>query len=190
MNGFRAAAEKVKFFTKYTEDLGYLASGTSQDNAYGNLGAAGFTFELGTSWYQDCPTFENTIYPINLKPLTYLGKISKAPFSIAKGPDVMSISTSVSGNVLTVTATASDSALSQTQLPTSRQSVKEIRVFVNTHPYSLTSSSVGAGSVLTGGTATIDVSALPSGSRNIVYVQAMDSAGYRGPVTAAYFFKY
>jgi hypothetical protein len=66
--------------------------------------------------------------------------------------------------------------------------VRAIRAFINTHPYSLPTIGTSTGYVLKNGTATtIDVSSLASGSRNVVYVQATDRAGYRGPVTAAYF---
>jgi carboxypeptidase T len=146
------------------------------------------SFELGNAFYQDCPTFENTILPKGLKSITYLAKISKLPYSIAKGPDVTKLNTSVNGTTLTVTATASDSAWSYAQVSTTKQGVKEVRAFINTHPYSLSSINASTGYVLANSNATtIDVSLLPIGSRNVVYVQATDSAGYRGPVTAAYF---
>ena len=188
-DGFKAAADKLIYFTGYTNALGYLASGGTVDYAYGNLGAAGLSFELGNAFYQDCPFFESTILPKGLKALNYLAKISKLPYRIAKGPDVTSLTTSVSGNTLTVTATASDSAWSYAQVSTTMQSVRKIRAFINTHPYSLpTMNASTARYVLKNGNATtIDVSSLPSGSRNVLYVQATDTAGYRGPVTAAYF---
>ena len=179
----------MQYYTNYGQTLGYLASGGTLDYAYGNLGALAVTFELGNAFYQDCATFENSILPKALTPLTYMAKISKAPFSIAKGPDVMSLTTTVSGNVLTVAATASDNALSFANVSTTKQGVREVRVFMNTHPYSLPTTDTTSGYVVTNGIATIDVSLLAPGSRNVVYVQATDTAGYRGPVTAAYFVK-
>jgi carboxypeptidase T len=143
------------------------------------------SFELGNSFYQDCSTFENSIYPTNLKPLTYLAKISSAPFSISKGPDITSLTVAANATTLTVRAAASDSAFSYKKVATSKQTIREIRAFVNTHPYAMLSN----GFRLTKGRVSIDVSSLASGSRNVVCVQATDSAGYRGPVTATYFIK-
>ncbi|KAI2490339.1 metallocarboxypeptidase [Fragilaria crotonensis] len=186
--GFKAITDKYQFFTKYTTKLGYFASGCTVDYSYGMLGAAGTSVELGNAFYQDCSTFENTIFPKNLKPLTYLAKISKAPFSIAKGPDVTKLTTTVNGNTLSVIATASDSAWSYAKVSTSKQGVREVRGFINTHPYSLATITSSTGHVLNNGIATtISVSSLASGSRNVLYVQATDTAGFRGPVTAAYF---
>lgn len=158
------------------------------DYSYGVLGAAGVSVELGNAFYQDCSTFENSILPKNLQPLTYLAKISKAPFSIAKGPDVTQLTTTMNGSTLTVVATASDSAWSYKKVSTSKQGVREVRAFINTHPYSLASTDASTGYVLQNGRATaINVTSLARGSRNMLYVQATDKAGFRGPVTAAYF---
>ena len=187
--GFRAITDKVQALTNYGLDLGYLSSGASVDFAYGLLGAAGISFELGNSFYQDCNTFESAILPKNLKALNYLARISKAPFSMAKGPDVIQLTTTMKGSTLTVVATASDSVLSYGKIASSRQGVREIRAFINTHPYSLPTTDTSTGYALKNGTATtIDVSSLASGGRNVVYVHATDMAGYRGPVKAAYFF--
>ena len=147
------------------------------------------TIELGNAFYQDCNTFDNSILPRNVKPLTYLAKISKAPFSIAKGPDVTNLTTTLNGNTLTIAVSASDSALSYASVRTSEQGVGEIRVFINTHPYSLPTISTNTGYLATDGIVTVDISLLSNASRHVVYVQATDNAGYRGPVTAAYFQK-
>ena len=189
MEEFRAITDKIQHFTDYGLDIGYFSSGTTTDFAYGRLGAASLAFELGYDFYELCDTFEDLILPKNLKALKYLAKISKAPFSIAKGPDVTTLTTTMNGSTLTVKATASDSALSYGKIRSSKQGVREVRVFVNTHPYSLPQINASTGYVLKSGTAVINVSNLASGSRNVVYVQAEDTAGYRGPVTAAYFIR-
>jgi hypothetical protein len=185
-NGLTAIRDKIQYWTNYAGSIGYTAAGTTTDYAYSHLGTAAYTFELGTAFYQDCATFESTIYPINLKPLMHLAKISKAPLSLGQGPDVISLSTSYSpaDGQLTVTAVASDSAWSKANVATAQQSVTEIRAFVNIHPY--TPNSVG--SLLVNGSVVVDVATYPDG-RYSVYVQAKDSAGYWGPVTATYFVK-
>lgn len=148
------------------------------------------TFELGTAFYQACTTFENTIYPLNLKPLLYLAKISRAPFSMGRGPDITGLNVTESGGMLTITAAASDSAFSKANVPTARQTVTEIRAFVNVHPYSYPASALDTnGYVLTNGMVTVNVAALTSTVRYAVYAIAKDSAGFRGPLTSVYFTK-
>jgi hypothetical protein len=192
-NELEALASKYRHFNQYTfsgpNTPGFLyeASGASDDWAYGTLGAAAMTFEVGTAFYQDCDYFEKSILDGNMKALTYGAKISKAPYSMAKGPDVTDLSTSVNGGTLTVMAAASDSALSSSNHPTSQQGVTEIRVLVNVHPYDA-SIDGQVGSLLTGDSVDIDVASLANG-RHMVFVQATDGDGYKGPVTAAYFTK-
>jgi hypothetical protein len=185
-NGLTAIRDKIQFWTNYAGSIGYTAAGTTADYAYSHLGTVAYAFEIGTKFYQDCATFERSIYPVNLKPLMHLAKISKAPLSLGQGPDVTSLSTSYSpaNEELTITAAASDSAWSKANVATAQQLVTEIRAFVDTHPY--TPNSVG--SLLANGSVIVDVS-LYAGGRYSVYVQAKDSAGYRGPVTATYFVK-
>jgi len=185
-NGYTAIRDKIQYWNNYGSEVGYTAAGTTDDYAYNHLGTVAYTYELGTAFYQDCATFESTIYPINLKPLMHLAKISKAPLSLGQGPNVISLITSYSpatGNV-TITSIASDSAWSKANVATAQQSVTEIRAFVNIHPYTPNS----AGFLLVNGQVIVDVSSYQDG-RYSVYVQAKDSAGYRGPVTATYFVK-
>jgi hypothetical protein len=183
-NGLTAIRDKIQYWTNYAGSIGYTAAGTTIDYAYSHLGTAAYTFELGTEFYQDCNTFESTIYPINLKPLMHLAKISKAPLSLGQGPDVINLSTSYSpaDGQLTITAVASDSAWSKANVATAQQSVTEIRAFVDIHPY--TPDSVG--SLLVNGKVIVNVSSYQDG-RHSVYVQAKDSDGYWGPVRAIYF---
>jgi hypothetical protein len=184
-NGYTAIRDKIQYWNNYGSEV-WFNTGTSKDYAYNHLGTVAYTYELGTAFYQDCATFESLIYPINLKPLMHLAKISKAPLSLGQGPNVISLITSYSpatGNV-TITAIASDSAWSKANVATAQQSVTEIRAFVNMHPHTPNS----AGFLLVNGQVIVDVSSYQDG-RYSVYVQAKDSAGYRGPVTATYFVK-
>ena len=60
----------MAYFNGYTpqqsHDL-YGTTGTSDDWAYGVLGIASYTIEMGTDFFQDCASFESTIYPNNLQ---------------------------------------------------------------------------------------------------------------------------
>jgi hypothetical protein len=106
---------------------------------------------------------------------------------MSQGPDVTNLNVTESNGQLIITAIASDSAWSKAYVATAQQAVREIRAWVNIHPHSL-SDLDNSGSVLVNGTVNVDVSSYQAG-RYSVYVQAKDSAGYRGPVTAAFFNK-
>mmetsp|Transcript_31390 Transcript_31390/g.51815 ORF Transcript_31390/g.51815 Transcript_31390/m.51815 type:complete len:465 (-) Transcript_31390:130-1524(-) len=186
---FRALASKFSHFNDYEFSapfLGYLypASGVSDDWAYSALGAAAVTFEIGNSFYQSCSYFQIFVLDRNIKALNYAAKVAKAPYSLPKGPDVTSLSVTVNeGDTLSIDAAASDSARSCCSYPASLQAVDEIRFFVDVHPYD----TEDAGSLLGFfGSSTIDISSLPHG-RHMLYVQAIDTDGYNGPVTVAYF---
>ncbi len=116
-NGFVALGNKLAWFNNYTpmQSVGlYPTDGTSDDVSYGELGIAAFTFELGTSFFQQCSVYEKTIKPINLAALIYAAKVTAAPYTLAFGPEISKIesngsigSTSVTQEMpLTINVTA------------------------------------------------------------------------------------
>ncbi len=90
----------------------YAASGTSDDWAYGNLGIASYTVEMGTAFFESCSTFTSTVLPDNLAALRTAFKHARRPYQTPKGPDALSVAVSASsvtaGTVVTLTATADD----------------------------------------------------------------------------------
>ena len=72
------------------------------DYAYGALGVATFTLELGEQFYEDCDLFEETILPTNLKALIYATKLAKKPFSLIQGPDITDLNITVDNGVMTL----------------------------------------------------------------------------------------
>ena len=74
---------KFAYFNGYTPEQSidlYPTDGTTDDFAYGDLGLAAFTFEMGTDFFQDCSTFENTIVPANMPALPYAAKSARLPY--------------------------------------------------------------------------------------------------------------
>jgi len=154
--GLQAAARKIKGFNDYTlagpltPAFLYPASGVTDDYFYGELGALAFTYELGTEFYQDCDTFEDTIVPDNIPSLVYLAKISTKPYILAKGPDVtnMSISSTINYHpttLLPISITVSDDELSAGpgNYVTSTQDIASISISVDMHPYDVDSNGNG-----------------------------------------------
>ena len=75
---------KFAYFNSYTPEQAvslYATDGTTDDFAYGNLGVAAYTFEMGTAFFQACSTFESTIYPTNLNALIYAAKVVRTPIT-------------------------------------------------------------------------------------------------------------
>lgn len=69
----------------------YRTTGDSDDFVYGELGVPAYTFEMGTSFFQDCRTFENEIYPDNLQALLYALKVAWRPYLLPFGPEIAEI---------------------------------------------------------------------------------------------------
>ena len=93
--GLQTLGRKLAFFNGYLPEQSvglYPTSGASDDWAYGELGVAAYTFELGTAFFQDCTSFESTIYPQNLEALLYAAKSARRPYQTPAGPDVLSVS--------------------------------------------------------------------------------------------------
>lgn len=90
----------------------YATTGTTDDWAYGELGVAAYTFELGTAFFQGCADFEDTIVPHNLPALMYAAKAARLPYQTPAGPEIVQVTVTPTvafpGSVLTLTATADD----------------------------------------------------------------------------------
>lgn len=107
---------KLAYFNDYlpTQSVNlYPTDGTTLDTAYGELGVAAYTFELGTSFFQSCSIFENSVLPDNMPALIYAAKAARAPYLIPAGPDVVDLAVSqinvLQGQQFNVMATISDS---------------------------------------------------------------------------------
>lgn len=138
-------AYKLSHFTKYDIqgpgfDYAGAASGATDDWAYASLGAAGMTWELGTTFHQDCSGFADDILPSNLQALTYAAKLAHRPYRMAKGPDITLLeleSVVVStGEDLKLIVEASDDAYSNSwMVPEATQDIDSILFFLDTNPY-------------------------------------------------------
>lgn len=90
----------------------YIASGGSDDYAYGALGIPGYTFEVGTAFFQPCSTFESDVLPRNLPALKYAFKAARRPYQDPAGPETYTVAVSsgtvARGTSVTLTAKADD----------------------------------------------------------------------------------
>lgn len=116
--GLETLGRKFGYFTRYevcqSGEPGciYPTDGTTDDWAYGELGIASYTFELGTWFFEECSYFEEQIAPSTMQALRYAFKAARRPYQTPAGPDTLDVTvaprTVVAGDTITLTATADD----------------------------------------------------------------------------------
>lgn len=186
---------RFAYFNGYTpqQSIGlYATDGTTDNVSYGELGVPAYTFELGTSFFQACSTYQNTILPDNLEALIYAAKVVQAPYTLPLGPSVTDLGVSKGGSGLVLKAMATDANINNTNGSVSTQSIAKIEAYIDTPPWvkgavaqnleltlDATSSMAAFGS-------TVLTSSSITPTKHIIYVRAIDSNGDVGPVTATF----
>ena len=82
-------ARRLAYFNEYDPVQGpslYYVNGGSESIAYGELGVAHLTFELGNAFFEPCGNYESIIQPDNLNSLLHAAKLAKAPYLLPHGP--------------------------------------------------------------------------------------------------------
>ena len=155
---------------------------------------ASFGLELGENFDEDCDLFEETIFPTNLKALTYATKLAKKPFSLVKGPDIIDLSITIDSDVMTLIAVASDSQFVNDGLSTGEQDVTKVQLYLDVHPddykegdvtFEMTAGDVS--DVQTSFKLEMDLPSSVSSGQHMLFAQATDSDGYLGPVSSVFF---
>ncbi|HSJ58231.1 MAG TPA: M14 family zinc carboxypeptidase [Anaerolineae bacterium] len=178
----------------------YPTDGTTDDWAYGRLGLASYCFELGTTFFQDCGSFESTIYPDNMSALIYAAKAARTPYMTPAGPDALTV-TAIPGGVLpgepvALTAVVDDTRYSANNGTEPSQNVSAAEYYIDVPPWVTTTTPIAYPMTAVDGAfnetiedveATLDTSALGMG-RHIIYVRGQDAAGNWGAVSAAFLY--
>jgi carboxypeptidase T len=183
---------KLAYFNDYTPEQAiglHPASGTSNDYAYGELGVAAYTVELGTDFFQDCDSFTNKILPDNFATLLYAMKSSRAPYQLPAGPEIVNLQVDDS---LTLTAKADDTRYNSKQGQEESQTISAAEFYVDTPPWvpgavahKFTATDKTLNETSEELQATLDTSGLSEGQHS-VYARAKDSAGNWGVVSAVF----
>lgn len=176
----------------------YPTDGTTDDFAYGDLGVAGYTFELGTDFFQDCSTFEGTILPDNLAALIYAAKVARTPYLTPGGPltDAVTLASGsvvAPGDVVSLRAVVDDTRFSTLGGTEPTQAITAAELYVDTPPWRDPAPSPVAMSAADGGfdstaeevTADLDTTGLATG-RHLLFVRGRDASGAWGAVSAAF----
>lgn len=190
---------KFAYFNHYTpqQSIGlYPTDGTTDDFAYGELGVAAYTFEVGTDFFQDCPTFENTIYPDNLAALLYAAKSARQPYQTPAGPDTLNVTVSptvaLPGQTVLLTATADDSRYDNSNgiqptynITAARYTIDAPSWITSVISYPMLAADGSFNSLSEALQANVDTSGLTLG-RHTLFVESQDAAGNWGSPTAVF----
>lgn len=177
-------------------ELLYVASGGGIDYAYGELGVAAYAFELGTAFFQDCATFQDTILPDNLPALIYAAKVARTPYITPLGPDALDLifdtyDPVVQGNTVILTATINDTRYrSGSGEPT--QNIAAAEYYIDIPPWEEGSVAIPMNpedgvfnSPIEVVNTEIDTSGLGLG-RHILFVRGQDANGNWGALSAIF----
>ena len=192
------------YFPEKSNEL-YGADGAADDNAYGQLGVAAYTFELGgdaATFRPTCNYVDNTLVPDNLKALIYAAKVVKTPYITASGPDVEALGLSsdyvVAGTLVQLNGTASDLHFNNTNTSVAHpaemsQNISTIELFVDefpedagSTPINLSATDGSFDATVEAFSGSIDTTGFALG-QHVFYIQATDVAGVTGVLYARYF---
>ena len=172
-----------------------ITDGTTDDFAYGEYGVAAYTYELGTTFFQSCSAFENTIYPDNLPSLVYAAKVARAPYMLPAGPDAVDLShetlTVPFGATAVFSATIDDTRFNG---PEPTQTITQAEFFIDVPPWITTTMPLPIPMTAADGafdasveivSGSVDSSTLSLG-RHTIFIRGQDAAGNWGVVSALF----
>ncbi|WP_167505777.1 M14 family zinc carboxypeptidase [Desulfosediminicola flagellatus] len=176
----------------------YPTDGTSDDHAYGELGVAAYCFELGTSFFQSCKTFESRVYPDNLESLLYAAKVVRTPYVTPSGPDAVGVMVDIgevtAGTFVTLSATIDDTRYARIKGNEEQEPYQNIdgaEYYIDTPPWNegfAESMDAADGLFDTASEfvhAQVDTTELTTGT-HLLYVRGKDADGNWGPFSAAF----
>jgi carboxypeptidase T len=194
---------KMAYFNSYSPQQSYqlyATSGTSDDWAYGELGVAAYTYEMGTSFFQDCGSFESTIYPDNREALMAAFKSARLPYMEPSGPDALNVTVlpaaAAPGEPVQVSATMNDTRFNNSNGAEPTQNIAAAEYTIDTPPWStdpvaiahpMTAADGNFNQKVEGVVGTIDTTGLDLG-RHMVFVRGQDASGNWGVISAAFLY--
>lgn len=194
----RRLGRKMGYFPDYRvcnpELCMYRFDGSTTDFAYGALGVAAFTYELGTAFFQTCPYFESYITDPILDSLVYAAKAARRPYQLPAGPDVTGASAEptrlLPGKEVILTATADDTRSAGTGSDTEpAQPISAARFSVDAPSWLATTFETlqpldgDYDSTIESLTGALDTTGWQPGAYTI-FLEAQDADGNWGPPTA------
>ena len=192
----RTAARKYGFYSGYDPTLYiYTVDGSTQDFAYGELGVATSSWEIGTSFFESCASFESSVLPAGLAMLRYAAKIARTPYLTPNGPEVLSPALAprpvVAGTPVALAPRADDTRYSSAGGIEPTQAIAAAEVYVDLPPWAggtplaLAAADGAFDETVEALTASVATGALAPG-RHELFLRAEDAGGDWGAVTGAF----
>jgi len=191
-NQLRTLGRKFGYYNQYdvcqSGGIGciYQTSGSNDDWAYGELGIAAYTYEMGNEFHQLCQAFEGTVWPRNRDALRYAVKSARLPYMNPAGPEIITTAASITAltDVIPVSATADDTRFKNSLIwgnePT--QAIAEARYSVDMPSWQpnvvlapMTASDGSFNSTIEGIRVNLDTTGWAVG-RYLVFMEARDAA--------------
>ncbi|MCB1552595.1 MAG: hypothetical protein KDJ14_02210 [Xanthomonadales bacterium] len=178
----------------------YPTDGTTDDFAYGELGVAAFTVELGNAFFESCGSFENNVLDENIDLLEYAARVARAPYLLPAGPSALNVTADadlvLSGQPIAVTAQIDDTRFHQQITSHSGpaapvHAITGANLYLDVPPWdaaavALPMSAVDGSFNTSSEAAELQFGSGLSAGRHIAYVQGEDAGGAAGPVSATF----
>ncbi len=186
-NALGLIAQKFAFYNGYVAEQSialYPTSGTTDDWAYGELGIAAFTFEVGPGGASPCSGFmppfscmdndpSGSFWPRNLPVFLHAARLARAPYQLALGPTVETITL---GTPPTFSAQLSGT-----------QAISAAEYYVDAPPWraGVAHEMLPLDGAFDSASEVVSATLTLTG-RHLVFVRAQDVSGNWGPVRAAW----
>ena len=196
----RTLGRKFNYFNGYeacqVATCLYTASGSTDAFAYGRLGVAAYTIEMGDAFFQSCSSFESDIVPGNLPALYYAFKAARRPYQTPSGPDsvylFLSAATVNQGTPVTLTAQANDTRYGTNGgvepaqfIAAARYSIDQPSWIAGTPLYAMNPADGAFDASMETVVATLPTTGLTKG-RHTLFVESQDVTGQWGVPTAIF----
>jgi carboxypeptidase T len=190
---------KLAFFNGLAPEKssnGGAIGGASDDFTYDTLGVATYTIELqGSDFWPACTFYEANMVTGNLAAFFYAARVARLPYRLPAGPDALNLTATpatASSGTINLTASLNDQQYNNSIGTEPTQNIASAQVYL-TPPWQAGAPSIGSmtavdGSFNSGVEAaqfTLNTNLLAFG-KQLVYVQAVDSAGNVGPVYSVF----
>ncbi len=191
---------KFAYFNGYTAEQAiglYPTDGTTDDFAYGELGIAAYTFEIGKysqgGFFATCAAFENDILPRNMPALVYAAKSARQPYLTPAGPDTLNVTasptTTSTSPLVTLSAVADGTRYrpgeASQNIAAARYSIDAPSWITSVISYPLAASDSSFDNPIEAVQAGVNTLGWKPG-RHILFAESQDAAGNWGPPTAVF----
>ncbi len=200
--GLRSMAFRLNYFNGYTAgqpgQVLYNTTGTTDDWAYGTLGVAATTVEVGPS-SGTCSGFvpayscQASFWTTNRSMLIYAAKLARQPYALALGPNTHTLAltptSTTAGTSVALSARGQDSAYGSagvsrpaSQRVTAAQYYIDVPPWAGGTPLAMTATDGSFNSASEAIRATISTTSLAPG-QHLIFVRSRDLNGNWGPVS-------